>query len=116
MDAYQRLALERFGHFLREQVAVNCQRVTSRNLRGARDFQEQRSRAPHLFFEHPGRSVLAVGLERIRTNQFGKMRRLVGGRVAHRAHLVEIDSEAATRALPGGFRSGQSGADDFDRV
>ena len=103
MDMDQRLALERFGNSLGEHVAINGQRMTRGNLRGTRDFQEQRSGTPHLFLEHPGRGVLTVGLERIRTNQFGEMRRLMCWRVAHGAHLVEIDGESATRALPGCF-------------
>ena len=101
--ANQRLALDgvRYGH--REIFAIDRQRVPggNRGLRG--DVHQQGTGAAHLFFQQPRRGVLAIGFQRVGANKFGEMGGLVRGSLPDRSHLVEVDGDAAARALPRGL-------------
>ncbi len=52
------------------------------------------------------------GFEGVGADEFAEVGGLVRGRHLHRAHLVEIDGDAAAGEDEGGFRAGKSGAED----
>jgi hypothetical protein len=110
----ERFAREGVGDFGGEGDAVDGESMPGRNGAGAGKLEQQRSGAAHFLFEQPGRSVHAVGLQRVGADQFGEVGGLMGGRGARGAHLTEFDGDAAAGALPGGFRSGKAGTDDAD--
>ncbi len=111
-DFDQRLGFYRRGHGFGKLFAIDGQRVSGRNSRLTPDLDQQRAGAAHLFFQQPGRGVLAVGLQGVRADQLGKVRRLVRRGRAYRSHLVQLHAQTAAGALPRGFRAGQAGADD----
>ena len=114
-DRNQRLARERIRDPGGKSGAINRQRMSGGDGALASDLQQPRSRPPHFFFQQPGRRVLAVGLQRVRADQFREIRGLMRRCGAHRTHLPKFDRNSAPRALPRCFRSRQPGANDFYR-
>ena len=113
-DTDQRLGGDGFGGEAGELQAIDGQGVPGGDSGAAGEFHEQRTGVAHLLLEQPGSGVFAVALERVGADQFGEEIGLMRGGVAQRAHLVEIDGEAAAGALPCGFGTGKAGADDAD--
>jgi hypothetical protein len=79
----------------RENIAVDCQRRTSRHSRLVSALQHHRSQQAHFGLEQ-AMSIGRLGaLERIGAHEFGEAVRLVRRRLSHGAHLMQDNIEAA---------------------
>ena len=97
-----RLGRNRLRNPPRKLHAIHSQRMARRNRRLIGNAQKRRTRAPHLLLQQPRRRIRRFALQRIRADQFAKIRRLVRRRqprlsIHHRAHLVEIHLAAQPR-------------------
>ena len=97
-----------------EDVAVDREGMSAGDAGLLRGLQQQRIEAAQFFFEQPGRGGFGLALERVAADEFGEAVGLVRRSGAHGAHLVEHARHSAAGDLPGGFRAGESAADDVD--
>ncbi len=107
-------AAMRCGDAFREFDAVDGESVACRDGGGVGFSEEDAACAAHLLFQEPGCCVFRLGLKRVGADEFGEVAGLVGFGGASGAHLVEVDFAAACCGLQGGFRAGQTAADNFD--
>ena len=105
-------ARNRLGHSRRKRDTIHRQRMPRRNSAFRAISQQQRPGSPHLFLQQPWSSILGIRFQRVRADEFRKIRRLVRRRRSHRPHLEQLDVRTSPRALPRGFRPGQSGSDN----
>ena len=102
------------GDALGELDAVDGEGVAGGDGGGVGFGEEDAAGAAHLLFQEPGSGVFGLGLEGVGADEFGEVAGLVGLGGARGAHLVEIDFASAFCGLQGGFRAGETAADDFD--
>jgi len=109
----QRLFGKRRGHGRGKALAVDRQCASGRNLIDVGRAHDQRAETAHFLMQEPDGIVLVVvGAKRIRADQLGKRRGLVGRGGAQRTHLVQHDRDAARGDLPSRLGSGKPAADD----
>ena len=115
-DANQRLGGNLLRNPPRKLNAIHGQRVAGGNGGLIRNAQQRRTRAPHLLLQQPRRGVGRFALQRIGTDQFAELRRLMGRgqprfSVHHGPHLIEVHLAAQPRRGQCRLRAGQSAAD-----
>jgi hypothetical protein len=94
-------------------AAVDRQRASGRDLIDVGRAHDQRAEPAHFLMQKPDGVVLVVvGTERIRADQLGQGRGLVGRGRAQRTHFVQHGRDAARGDLPGRLGSGKPAADD----
>ena len=116
VDFDQRMGGERSGDGGGEAFAIDRQRSAGRHLIGVGRAHDQRAEPAHLLMQQTdGVVLLVVGAERVRADELGERRGLVGRGGAHGPHLVQHDRNAARGDLPSGLAAGKPAADDVDR-
>ena len=114
--ADQRVIHQGLGHGFRKRIAVNSQRTTCGQamIIGGRD--DQATCGAHFPMQQAD-SVLFVVIrpERIGTNHFAEVARLVGKGFDLGAHFVDDHGHTHLCGLPCGLGSGHSAADDMKR-
>ena len=99
-------------HRLREELAIDGERTTGRNPGHIRAGEQQASQRTQLRLKQ----AVCVGeldrFEGVTADQLCKTIGLVRGGLDEGPHLVERDGHAPFRQSPGGFRAGETAADD----
>jgi hypothetical protein len=96
--------------------AIDGQRTSGRHLVRVRHPHDERIELAQLTMEHADSICLGiVGAKRIRADEFGQIRRTMGGRCAFGAHFVQNNRDPSSGDLPGRFRAGEAPANDMDR-
>ena len=114
-DLNLRMSFNRLGDGAGEAVPVDRERPPGRHLIGVGGAHDQRSHAPHFPMQLADGVVFRiVRAKGVRTDEFGEAIGMMGVRPPDRPHFVEDDGDAGFGDLPGGFRSGEAGADHVD--
>jgi len=113
-DLNARVAFDGRAHFGGKNLAIHGERLASRHASGGGRSKQERSEPSKFLLEEPGRAGNLFAFQRVAANQLGEPIGLVSGGGAGRPHLVQFDSEAGLRDLPGSLRSRQTAADDVD--
>ena len=102
-----------FGDHGREAVAIHRKAAACLHTGGIGALQDDAVQPPQLFLQKTHRIFQAVTTQRIGANQLTEVFAVMGGAHFLRLHFVKLHGNAPLRQLPGRFRTGQTGADDF---
>src|SRR5690606_9492880 len=107
----QRLVRDRLRHPLREQLAVNGQRMSGRYATLSCNAHRKRVETPEFLLQQPRRAAFFFALEGVAADEFAERIGLVRRRVAHRPHLKKMHAKTPASDLPSCFRPREAPAD-----